>query len=240
MLNSVMEKVFKIRTVHEDIRAFLGMIDELHLDHIHFGCWLNSNDSFVQAQENLYNLVRAQIPEGVRDILDIGGGVGNVSARLLRDHFNVICVVPDPALIRAGRKRFPEVVFHQGTAEFFNLRQKFNLALLIESYQYFTAPKRALLNIDRHLNANGYILLADEFWANDAIKNILLEFCKIKNYHVVQQLELTKAVIPSCDFFLDYFRNKGERYVRRWQHNKEIYLAGEKNYFIYLLQKQNR
>ena len=236
-----MEKMFKVKTIHEDIRTYVHANDKLCLTHIHFGYWLNPGESFGVAQENLYNLIRNFIPRGVKDILDVGGGIGGVSIRLLRENYRPVCIVPDPLLIEIGRESFPDLFFLRGTAEFFKVRKKCDMALLLESFQYFSAPERALSNIDKHLNDGGYVMLVDEFWVDDKIKkteDFLPKFFETRKYRVIQQLELTKEIIPTCDFLIECFKDINERYVRKWRRTKELYLSGKKRYFLFLLQKQ--
>jgi ubiquinone/menaquinone biosynthesis C-methylase UbiE len=116
------------------------------------------------AQENLYqNKIKPMIPSSAKTILDIGGGIGGVSNQLTKDGYKTLCIVPDEAIIKIGRKKFPNLSFLKSTAEQFTVPQKYDAALMVESYQYFSDKPKALSNTISHLSDHGCVIVVEEF-----------------------------------------------------------------------------
>lgn len=222
----------EVKRVHSDIRLYLELIKKFKLPHLHFGYWINEGDSFQEAMNNMTYEIFLNIPMNVRSIIDIGGGVGSVANELLERVYEVVCLVPDEGLIEVGRRMYPKVSFLHDTAEEFK-SNIYDLALLIESYQYFADKKLAIDNIKNHVN--DYILIADEF--TDATFNNLLKYAN--DFNISSMRDVTKKVIKTTDCVVDISRKTHRyNYAGLWERTKEGYLEEKYKYLIVLLQRK--
>jgi len=205
------------------------------LEHIHYGYW-QASDDISAAQENLYQQVKSLIPNNLKTILDVGGGIGGASNRLAGDGYEPVCIVPDPALIAAGSQRFPRVRFLEATAEGFSIARKFDAAVMIESYQYFSDKHRALANVTRHLNAAGCVVFAEEFSlvAGDSLptERSLVSYMWSKGYTVDSRIDITKQIIPTCRYVYEMTEEIAPELADTWKSNERRYLKGERQYVL--------
>ena len=74
---------------------------------LHFGLWTDDLepvvDNFKAAQENYSRHLIDHIPTGVKTILDVGSGGGNLAAALLAEGYSVDCVSPSPSMPDCSR-----------------------------------------------------------------------------------------------------------------------------------------
>ena len=240
MFSSVKESIFGIKTVLPDISIYLEVAKEELWDHIHCGYWKTGAEDFVTAQNNLYTFVKFFIPSRVKNILDVGGGIGGVSNLLIQDGYNPLCVVPDKHLIEYGTKCHPRVKFLRGTAEFFSDKCKYDLALLIESYRYFTHHPRAIANISKQLKDNGWIIILDDFaLAPDRFpqEQELIKILNGQNYFLTQKIDISSHILPTCEYLENYFKNKIETMSYQWAQSKKKYLNKENNYLLLVFKR---
>ena len=247
-LNRLKEMVLGIKSVHEDIHTYLAALNDMGLNHLHFGYWtdgMNKDDiyNFGSAGDNLYHLIKSHIPPEVKNILDVGGGIGATSDLLTKDGYSARCIVPDKILIREGQKRFPMIRFLQGTAELFHCSPKYDLAVLIESYQYITHRFKALKNIGNQLTNNSYIIILDEF-SLGRLRELPQEseldsFLNQTGYFIKNRLDITREVLPTCDVIASYFKSRNEKVVQQWEKVKSQYLRGKRCYLFLMYGKNN-
>jgi len=240
-MNLIKEKLSRIKLIHEDIRIYLKTLKVMGLDHIHFGYWKDDTDTIEKAQDNLYRLVKSYIPADVINILDIGGGIGGISSLLMQDGFNTLCVIPDRKLIIEGKKRFPDVKFLRGTAEYFTAKMRYDLALLIESYQYFTRRSKGLSNIVRHLNNRGWIIILDEFSLLPGglpEENELIENLNRLHYYSKTRCDITKYILPTCEYVAKIFDGVVDTISDQWKKVLRNYLSGKRTYLMLIFQNK--
>lgn len=234
-------KKLGVKEVHRDIRSYVDELKAIGAYHIHYGYWDKATKSFPEAQDKLYQSLKGFIPAHVKSILDIGGGIGGTSFLLARDGYKPVCIVPDRLLVEEGRKRFANINFLKSSAESFRISAKSDLALLLESYQYFTYHYRALSNIINHLIKNGYIMIVDEFSTvrrgplNEAD---LVRFLAKKRYFIEHRQDITDNIFPTCEYLEHYFKNKNCVFSLKWQDNKKEYLSSRTRYLVLLFKSR--
>lgn len=142
-------------------RFALGMHD------LHYGYWTDDLPlvpaNLPLAQARYTDELMADIPDGVRSILDVGCGAGNTARKLLDRGYEVDCLSPNAWLNReaegavAGRARVFLSKF-----EDIRLDRRYDLILFSESFLFMDA-ERALAQAESLLTPGGYLLMADIF-----------------------------------------------------------------------------
>lgn len=235
-------KVCPVVTHHTDIRIYASAAMQRGDDHLHYGYWERGTDDLRCAQDNLYSLVRTLIDNNTRTILDVGGGIGGTSNRLMQDGYDPLCIVPDAALISMGKQRFPRVRFLRGSAERFRVRGTYDAAIMLESYQYFSDRQQAVSNIVRHLTNHGSIIVADEFaLPSDPIVGMpkeeeLLVQMYAHNYDLVTRSDITNQVLPTCRSVYEGFAQHIGPLAEQWRTTEKIYMSGSRCYLLLLFQ----
>lgn len=233
-------KVFPVITHHADIRTYASAAIRRGDDHLHYGYWEHGTDNLRCAQDNLYNQVKALIPSHTRTVLDVGGGIGGTSNRLIQDGYDPLCIVPDMTLISLGKKRFPRVRFLRGSAEYFRVREQYDAAILFESYQYFSNRRKALSNIARHLANHGAIIVSDEFaLISDPVVGMpteedLLAQMQANNHYLETRVDITNNVLPTCRSVYEGFEQDIGRLAEQWRTTEKIYMSGSRRYLLLL------
>ncbi|GEM_PF-5142727 len=235
-----------IRTNHEDIYYYLDLIKSIGSDEIHFGYWSNpkklcpSNLEFAKAQSNLSNLVISLINKEFKSVLDIGGGIGSLSNKLFNLRYDPLCIVPDNKLIKIGKNKFPNIKFLKSSAEFFKINNTFDLAILFESFQYFTKKDLALKNIYSHLKVGGKLIILDEFDKNnkDLLNEpLLIEFMDKIGYKLNKNFDISKNILPTCDFIINYYLRDNKEMTKMWKLKRIAYINKTLNYRILVFDK---
>lgn len=239
----LIRKNFFYKSVHNDIRTYLDVLKKIGLKHIHYGYWLGENDDFYTAQYNLYKLLKEYIPHNTKNIIDVGGGVGGTSKLLLNDGYNPLCVIPDYKLIEYGKEVNEGVDFLLATAENFKVDKKFDLAVLIESYQYFTNHYKALANIVNNLSDHGRIIILDEFESESEHMvfrpTTLIKYLDENGYRLIENKDISDNILPTCDFLVNYFNNYDNTAMfKQWARTKNIYLKNDRNYLLLVFDRK--
>ncbi|MFT7462551.1 MAG: SAM-dependent methyltransferase [Pseudohongiellaceae bacterium] len=142
-------------------RHFLGTED------LHFGLWPADlpvcwgNVSAAQAHHS--QMILDHIPEGVRSILDVGGGAGHF-ARKLRDCGYAVDMVSPSAHLRTRARELlgPESTVIVSRLEELQTDQRYDLVLFSESFQYIPVAQ-ALSCAEGLLADEGKLLILDDF-----------------------------------------------------------------------------
>ena len=186
----------------------------LRLDHLHYGLWDGENptlENLRTAQDRYLERLLAEIPAGVRTVLDVGCGVGTTS-RVLRDRgYEVEGLSPDP--IQCGH--FEERVgrpIHLGRFQEFVSAHPFDLVLMSESAQYiwidelFDAVRR---NVDAGwLLVGDYFVVGPEPVRHDRSGHRLDEFlarAHASGFELELQEDITERVLPTLDLARSWY-----------------------------------
>ena len=143
-------------------RHILGMED------LHYGFWTDDLTlnirNLPRAQAQYTDALMADIPEGVKAILDVGMGAGNTARKLLEKGYTVDGVSPNAYLTSVARKvlgdrsRIYECKFEDMPPT----ERRYDLILFSESF-LFMRPDEALAKASSLLTDRGHILICDIF-----------------------------------------------------------------------------
>jgi SAM-dependent methyltransferase len=168
------------------------------------------------AQENYTDFLISHIPDGVKTILDVGGGLGQIAKKLVDMGYQVDCVSPSPFLNKQIRLLLPSTsqVF-ECMYEQFDTSRKYDVVLFSESFQYVRMAE-ALEKTTNILNDDGYLLICDIF-KKDANKNTVFhgghklakfqQFLAQYPFQPVEDIDITEQTAPNLDIFDDTIRN---------------------------------
>jgi len=168
------------------LQAFLIMSKS---EHLHLGycddpdAVFTTNKELREAQENYLGICLNSVPEGVKTVLDIGCGTGEMIHRLANKGYSVDGLVPDELLIKKIKEKVPGTEVHLSRFEHFkDYSKKYDLLLFMESFGYIKDMDVCLNNCLSLLNSGGYILITD-FFSKDK-KDVYS-----KNFHSLQEFK---------------------------------------------------
>ena len=256
-----MVKKEKIRS--KDAGLELGLLIAQYFfdtEHLHYGIWPEGLDvkpiNIKKAQEYHSQLILDSVPEGVKPILDVGGGSGGLAQNLIQKGWDVDCVSPSEYLadeieIKLNGKGY---VYH-GKFEDTHIDKQYDLILFSESFQYMRI-RDALKKVQSVSNENGNMLIFDYFTLESSGKSpiggghkwetsqkILSEF----PFELIMNKDLTKEAAPTQALlgqFANYVADPGRKIIGeylnshypkimsflKWKMAKRI-LKIEKEYF---------
>ena len=189
----------------------------LKTEYLHYGYFIDGLETDIlnlaKAQENYARFLLEQIPQGVKSILDVGGGSGKFAGELIQQGYEIDFVSPSRLLNEYASVVLGErVAIHTKKFEDLDLNKKFDLVLFSESFQYIPIDD-ALGNAKKHLRPGGYILICDFFqrdevsgksalggghkwhdWIEKLPKHELIE---IKNQDITQETAPTIDLVHS-------------------------------------------
>lgn len=232
----------------------------LKLDHLHYGYWTEQLSLDVAnlhlAQEQYTKFVISHIPEGVKTILDVGCGTGQIAKRLIDMGYEVDCVCPDPYLReRAGELLQGKSRIFEWPYEELETERRYDMALFCESFQYIDEVK-AVSHSYKILNEGGYMLICDIFRKTVEGKNPISGGHNLERFYdrmpafSFQQLEdidITEQTAPNMDLMDEVMQNvvkpsteAGLRFLKsryplvlkilRWKYRKKLEKV-ERKYF---------
>jgi SAM-dependent methyltransferase len=172
-----------------------------------------------KAQDNYTKFLISHIPDGIKTILDVGCGTGEVAHKLLDTGYQVDCVSPSVFFAEQARELLQdksnvfECRYEQLRAE-----KRYDLILFAESFQYI-ALEQALEKTFRLLNDDGYTLIADVFRKDVAGKGVqkgghkLNEFYDLAKKHhfdLTEDIDITAETAPTIDILSDAIKTVGK------------------------------
>ena len=230
-------------------------VNVLKLKSLHWGYWKDIKgltlNNLKKAQINYSKKVLSYVPKSVKNILDVGAGMGDNAIRLARKDISVTAVSPEPTQkeVFAGIKRkHKNINFILSKYEYLKLKTKFDLILMSESSNYFPL-KQAMKQTNKYLKTGGYLLVSGLFRKGNTTEystwNIIEDFEKeaIKNgLKLVSKEDITDYTAPTMqlanNFYSEYLLpfmaliSKFYRKAFRWKvflfsflFRKEIQLA---------------
>ncbi|UCF00023.1 MAG: class I SAM-dependent methyltransferase [Planctomycetota bacterium] len=213
----------KIKTiVSRDIGLALASLCSkyfLKSPHLHYGYWTSSLEVDIAnvsiAQENYTTFLISHIPEGVKKILDVGCGTGEIARRLVEMGYQVDCVSPSSFLSRQARELLPNSChIYECFYEQLQTENRYDLILFSESFQYIS-PQQAIKKTLDLLNDAGYILICDIFKKDTPEKSPLpgghrlTMFYDIVAEHPlknVKDIDITEQTAPTLDIVNDVLK----------------------------------
>jgi len=161
-----MTKKIDSKAVGLDIGLLIGRFF-MDTEDLHYGYWPDDKtataQNFAEAQYRHSKLIIDNIPEGVKSILDVGSGSGNLAKKLLGLGYEVDCVLPSEFLAENIRKKLGnQSTIHVCEFEDLDADKTYDMILFSESFQYvklgFSIDK-----IVEMLPDSGHLLICDFF-----------------------------------------------------------------------------
>jgi 2-polyprenyl-3-methyl-5-hydroxy-6-metoxy-1,4-benzoquinol methylase len=149
----------------------------LKTEYLHYGYFTKdlNNDihDLPKAQEKYAELLISFIPEGVKTILDVGGGSGKFAQKLHESGYEVTMVSPSKVLNKYAENLLGEAVdVHTKKFQDLELDKKYDMVLFSESFQYIPMEE-SLSRAKQHLHPNGHVLISDFFKTDPEGKSLL-------------------------------------------------------------------
>ncbi|MFH1851818.1 MAG: class I SAM-dependent methyltransferase [Candidatus Neomarinimicrobiota bacterium] len=184
---------------------------------LHYGYWPPDLEvkiaNFSRAQDLHSEFIIANIPAGVKSILDVGAGAGNFARRLIEHGYQVDCVIPSAFLAEKLTERlgdssqvFPTIYEDMETAK------QYDLILFSESFSY-VKMRTALHKTVELLNDSGHLLICDFFRLPVTVKNPIPGGQKLKEFrqeieHValtlVNDIDITAETAPTFTILSEF------------------------------------
>jgi 2-polyprenyl-3-methyl-5-hydroxy-6-metoxy-1,4-benzoquinol methylase len=230
----------------------------LKLEHLHYGYWTGDIEIDIAnlhiAQDEYAKFVISHIPDGVKTILDVGCGTGQIAKKLLDMGYQVDCVSPCPFLKKQasellGNRSYVFECFYE------NLQtvNRYDMVLFCESFQYIDM-EQALSNTNKFLKSGGYLLICDIFRKDVLDKafmgggHSLTRFYNLftkSSFRLIENVDITEQTAPNMDLLDDVMEsvvrpvvNAGVRFFEsrnpitlkllRWKYRKKINKAHKK------------
>jgi len=161
-----MAKKIDSKAVGLDIGLLIGRFF-MDTEDLHYGYWPNDKtataQNFAEAQLRHSQLIIDNIPEGVRSILDVGSGSGNLAKKLLELGYEVDCVLPSEFLAENIRKKLGDrSTVHVCGFEDLDTDKSYDMILFSESFQYVKLDLSINKIIDM-LPHGGHLFICDFF-----------------------------------------------------------------------------
>ena len=187
-------------------------IDVLKLNSLHYGYWDRPEEGKLslsdirEAQSRYTDTLLDLIPEGVRTILDVGCGVGDISKALSERGYEVTAISPH----EDHRKLFLDsdgIEYHCVRFEQLDVDKKFDLVLMSESQNYFDT-EIGFEQCERYLADEGYLLVSGIFRKDDteefdnipSVEDEYILRARGHNLSLLESRDITTNVLPTLGF----------------------------------------
>ena len=233
----------------------------LKLKSLHYGYWDQKEElnleNIRKAQERYTETMINLIPDGVKSVLDVGCGIGDVSFKLAEKGYTVTSISPD-----INHKKFIDnsphtIEFHHKKFEDFRSDNKYDLILMSESQNYFDTDT-GFKQCKKYLKPGGYLLVSgmfrkrhtQEFELARNIDNEYIKKAEEYNLSLTKNIDITSNVLPTLEYtgrilseYIDPTLNIIKRYFGKGTQFKikllKMFFANEfwhikKNYEYYL------
>lgn len=182
----------------------------LKLYSLHYGYWEGDEDlnleNFRKAQARYTKTLIELIPWGIRSILDVGSGIGDLSRELVKRGYQITALSPD----KNHKKYYDdgEVDFYNTKFEDFVTSKKFDLIIMSESSGYFDY-RMALPKCKVLLKDKGYFINSGFFRKKDEkiFLNIsdpyddYIELALKVGFKKVTEIDISSQTLPTLEYW---------------------------------------
>jgi len=177
---------------------------------LHFGYWPDGTATgfltFPEAQERHSKLIFDNIPTGVKKILDVGAGSGEMARKLLDLGYHVDCVSPSSFLSDSIDSKLPqESTLFRTKLEDLDTDRRYDLIIFSESFQYVNL-RQGIIQCERFLKDEGHLLICDFFQLNVGEQSPLRGGKKLEDFlqtvgdfpfKLTTDIDITKETAPT-------------------------------------------
>ncbi|MHC4397406.1 MAG: class I SAM-dependent methyltransferase [Planctomycetota bacterium] len=192
----------------------------LKLKHLHYGYWNGKLDVDItnlhSAQDKYVKFIVSHIPDGVKTILDVGCGTGEVAETLLNMGYQVDCVSPCPFLKeQAGKLLGDRSHIFECFYEDLETSNRYDMVLFCESFQYMDM-ERALSKTDEFLKSGGHLFISDVFKKDIKARGVMSGGHRLSKFYdlisklsfkLLENVDITEETAPNMDLFGDVLEN---------------------------------
>jgi ubiquinone/menaquinone biosynthesis C-methylase UbiE len=192
----------------------------LKLKHLHYGYWTNGLEVDVSnlhlAQDEYVKFIVSHIPEGVKTILDVGCGTGELAETLLNIGYEVDCVSPCPFLKKQASELLGDRThIYECFYEEMQTDKKYDMVMFCESFQYIDL-EQALSKTNEFLKDGGHLFICDIFSKDIIGKGVMGGGHKLSRFsdlvakfpfRLVENVDITEQTAPNMDLFGDTLEN---------------------------------
>jgi MPBQ/MSBQ methyltransferase len=195
--------------------------------YLHYGYWhplpASVDDLTIPrlrvAQEAYATKLLDLIPTSVKQILDVGCGIGGNAKTMIERGFDVEALAPDP-LQQQKFVKYTEgkVPFHLSKFEDYQTARKYDLVLFSESSQYISVADLAT-GTAKLLEPGGYLLMADMLRSDENYTEGIFANCHVNSelhaglikagFKLIQTEDISAAIAPTIDISIETFRVYG-------------------------------
>ncbi|MCP4327156.1 MAG: class I SAM-dependent methyltransferase [Alphaproteobacteria bacterium] len=176
--------------------------------YLHWGYWENPDQpgaltlvNLAVAQRAFLDKLVTLIPPGVKSIIDIGSGTGELAAHLQAAGYDVTCVCPSIEQNRLARTKLAAgTVIHESTFEDLAPDRAYDLAIFCESFQYVALPQaiEKLAGCARHVLIADYFKISADSRQGGGFSWQAFESARAQyGYDVVSHVDITRNVKPN-------------------------------------------
>jgi len=192
----------------------------LKLDHLHYGYWNGSVEVDITnlhtAQDKYAQFVISHIPDGVKTMLDVGCGTGQIAKMLIDLGYQVDCVSPSNYMnkhihaLLGDKSHIFECPYEE-----IETANRYDMVWFCESFQYIDLEK-ALSNTDKLLNKDGYLFICDIFRRDIESKSTMGGGHNISKFYnlieqspfrLIENQDITEQTAPNMDLMNDILQN---------------------------------
>ncbi len=181
-------------------------------EYLHFGYWDRLEPKFSNlktAQITYADNLQKMIPAGVRTILEVGCGSGEMAKKLLAAGYQIDVVSPPSVMTSLAQEKLQDKVgFNECLFEDFESGKRYDLVLFSESFQFVNLAT-AISKASRY---GRYVLIADVFRKDLTEKSpiggghLYSDFTKLiaeNKIKVVTDQDVTPFIAPQFDLEAD-------------------------------------
>jgi len=152
----------------------------LRLKHLHYGYWTNDLEVNVWnlhlAQDEYVKFIVSHIPQGVKTILDVGCGTGELAETLLNKGYEVDCVSPCPFLKKqAGQLLGDRSHIYECFYEEMQTDKQYDMVMFCESFQY--------IDVEEALSKTGVNVIVDIIGIGASVYDELKKLIPVYGFH---------------------------------------------------------